>query len=131
MSVQVAGPDCRIERGARFVVREVFELALGALALAEKAGCEVAGKIGRDFDDGCLGSLANSCGASGIGLGQVGEAFLQARGVELVDGEYADAALSATGATDQKVPTAAGCIGQRRVKDLNKILVAIRASMEE
>ena len=76
MSVEVAGSDCGIERGARFVVREVLELALGALALAEKASCEVAGKIGRDFDDGCLGSLANSCGASGIGLGQVGEAFL-------------------------------------------------------
>jgi hypothetical protein len=40
-------------------------------------------------------------------------------GIELIDGKYPDAALRATGMTDQPLPTSTRGIRQRRVHYLN------------
>jgi hypothetical protein len=129
MRVEIAGSGCGIERGTWFVVREVLELALGAFAFAEKSGRELAGKIARDSGDRFLRAAPNSSGAIGVRVREFGEAFTKASGVELIDGEGADAAWSATWVTDEEVAAAASCVGESRVKDLDEFAVASGARM--
>jgi len=129
MRVEIAGPVSGIERGTWFVVREVFELALGALAFAEKSGRELAGKITRDSGDGFFRALANSSGAIGVRVREFGEAFAKASGVELIDGEGANAAWRATWMTDEEVAAAASCVGESNIEDLDEFVVASGARM--
>jgi len=52
------------------------------------------------------------------------EALAKSRGVELIDGECADAARSAAWAADQEVTASAGSVGESRVEDLDEFVVA-------
>jgi hypothetical protein len=124
MRVQVAGSSSGIERRARLVVGEIFEVALGSVAFAEKSGREFARKVARDSGEGFLRALANASGACGIGVREFGEAFAEACGVELIDSEDADAARSATWATEQEVASAAGGVGEGPVEDVDELMVA-------
>ena len=62
---------------------------------------------------------------------ELNETFTETSGVELVDGEGADAALRATWTTDQEVAAAATCVDESRVEDLNEFAVANWARMGE
>ena len=129
MRVEIAGPVSGIERGTWFVVREVFELALGALAFAEKSGVKFSGKVRRDSGDGFFCALTNSGGTLGIGPREFREPFAEASGVELIDGEGADAAWCATWMTDEEVAAASCCVGESGIEDLDKFAVASGARM--
>ena len=104
MRVEIAGSGCGIEHRTRFVVGEVFELALRALTFAEQSGREFTGKVGRDSGDGIARTLANACRAIGIGVREFGETFPKASGIELVDGEDADATGVQPGRQTRKSP---------------------------
>lgn len=112
MCVEVTGSGLRIERGTRFVIGEVFEPALCAWSLVEDAGLAIAGEVVGNSLEGFAGSLANPSRASRIGNVEFREALAQSGGVELVDGEDADAALRAAGATDEPMSGALCGVGE-------------------
>lgn len=60
MRVEIAGSGGRIKRRTRFVIGEVFELALGTLAFAEKSGSEFAGEVESDSCYRLFRALENS-----------------------------------------------------------------------
>jgi hypothetical protein len=59
-----------------------------------------------------------------ISLLQFGDATLQSAGIELIDGEHADATLGASGTAYQPWAAAACGIRQGCVYDLNKLSIA-------
>lgn len=120
--VEVAESGGRIEGGAGFVVGEVFKV--NGTIFVEKAGAGVAGKIGSEAVDGLAGAEAEGGGAFGIGGIEERKAFAEADGVELGDGEDADAALGASGSTQEPGAGAAGSVGDGGVDDLNELRIA-------
>jgi hypothetical protein len=60
-------------------------------------------------------------GAGGVGLGEGGEAFAEAGGVLLRDGEDSDAALGAAGAADEVLAAAGGGGGEGGGYDLDEV----------
>ncbi len=125
--VEVAESGGRIEGGAGFVVGEVFKV--NGTIFVEKAGAGVAGKIGSEAVDGLAGAEAEGGGAFGIGGIEERKAFAEADGVELGDGEDADAALGASGSTQEPGAGAAGSVGDGGVDDLNELRIAEESAM--
>ncbi len=120
--VEIAESGGGVESGTELVVGEVFEES-GA-GFVEQAGAGISGKIGSDAREGLLGAPADGCGALRIGRVEGGEAFTQAGGVELRDGEYADAALGASGSAFEPCAGAARGVGNGGVDDLDELGVA-------
>jgi hypothetical protein len=79
-------------------------------ALAKQASLRIARKVGRDSAERSLCATKDARGALWIMTFEFCETFAETSGVELVNGKCADAALRATGTTDQEVAAAAGCV---------------------
>jgi hypothetical protein len=131
MCIQITSSCARIERRTRLIVSEVFEFALGALALAEESGRKIAGKVGRNSRDRLLSAPANTIRAFRVGVIKLGKAFTEASRVQLIDREHADATSSASRTTGKKLSAAQRGVSEGRVKDLDKLPVANGARMEE
>jgi hypothetical protein len=110
--VEVAGAGGGVEDGAGLVVGELFKEGGGLLVFGEDAigggivGVASSGKPRVEAGERGGDAGVDAGGSGGVGLGQGGEAFAEAGGVLLRDGEDSDAALGAAGAAD-KVRTAA------------------------
>jgi hypothetical protein len=59
-----------------------------------------------------------------VGLGEFGESFAQSNRIEGIDGEDADAALAATGMTDEPFAAAASGVGESGIDDLDEFVIA-------
>ncbi len=102
--VEVAGAGGEVEDGAGLVVGELFEEDGGFVVFVEDAGGEVAGEPWVEAGEG-LGYALRGCAALFRGrLVRAGEAFAEAGGVFVGDGEDADAALGAAGMADEMWP---------------------------
>jgi hypothetical protein len=101
--VEIAGSGVGIEDGAGFVVGEVFEgfflLRLGE----EQAGGWVSREVGKEARTRRRSARADAFGYGGVGRCQ---AFVELLGIELRDGEHADAALMAAGSTGEPITRA-------------------------
>lgn len=95
--IEVAGAGGGIENGTELVVGEVFKGAGGLLVLGEDAGGDVAGETGVKTPERGSYPLAQAEGSAGIGYGKEFEALAEASRVLMGDGEYAMAALGASG----------------------------------
>ncbi len=122
--VEVAESGGGVESGTGLVIGEVFEES--GTGFVKQASAGISGEIGSDAREGLLGAPADGCGALRIGRVEGGEAFTQAGGVELGDGEYADAALGASGSAFEPSAGAAGSVGNGGVDDLDELGVAGR-----
>jgi hypothetical protein len=58
-----------------------------------------------------------------LALFKFGKSSSQTKGIELVDGENADTALSASRAADEPMPASSGHIGERSTHDLDQLLI--------
>jgi hypothetical protein len=124
--VEVAGSGGRIEDGAGLVVGEVFVARVG---LVELTGGGVAGEVRFEALDGFGGAAADGGGFfRGFGF-EGGEAFAEADGIELVDGEDSDAALGAAEAAVQPISGSTGRVGGGGVDDLDELLVFERGGL--
>ncbi len=97
-------PVVEVEDGAGFVVGELFEEDGRFVVFGEDAGGEVAGEPGVEAGEGFGYACVDACGAWWVGWVEDGEAFAEAGGVLVGDGEDADAALGAAGAADEVGP---------------------------
>ena len=98
--VEVAGAVVEIEDGTGFVIGKLFEEDGGFVVLAEDAGGEVAGEPGVEAGEGVGYTGADTGGFGWVLLGEGFEAFAEAVGILVADGEDADAALGAAGFAD-------------------------------
>jgi hypothetical protein len=120
--IEVAEAGGGIEDGTGLVIGEGVE-CLGASGIDE-AGVRVAGKSGGEPGDGLPDTDAEPGGAGGIVEVEGSEAGAETGGVELRDGEDADAALGASGSAEEMGAGAAGSVGNGSVDDLDKLGVA-------
>jgi hypothetical protein len=118
--VEVAGAGGEVEDGAGLVVGELFEEDGGFVVFVEDAGGEVAGDPGVKAGEGVGYAGVEAGGFGGVGLLERAETFAEAVGVLLRDGEDADAALIAAGATDEMWAGAESGVYEGRVYDLNE-----------
>src|SRR5580698_1122227 len=84
----------------------------------EQAGGGISREIAAEPSSCCLDAKLDAMGDGRIGGGQSGS---QCFGVELRDGEDADAALVATGFAGEPLPGAGGGIGEGGVQDGEKL----------
>jgi hypothetical protein len=59
---------------------------------------------------------------------EIGQSLTQSRRIQLIDGEYANATLRASGATHEPLATTFGCVSQCGVNDLDQGAVADQQS---
>ena len=67
---------------------------------------------------------------SGPEFRQISESAPQTQGIELIDGKNSDAALRATRPADKPFAAAAGCLFERRVNDLDQLLIVSQNLLE-
>jgi hypothetical protein len=113
----------RIERGARLIVGEIGEASLGVFSFVEQAARGIAGELRRQTGYRLASALPHPRCTLRRLLLKVGKSSAQASGIELIDGESADAALRATGAAGQPMSASAGHVGERGVDDLDQLLI--------
>ena len=118
--VEVAGAVIEVEDGAGFVVGELFEEDGGFVVFAEDAGGEVAGEPGVEAGEGVGYSCADAGGFGWVLLSESFEAFAEAVGVLVANGEDADAALGASGFADEVMAAALVGVGDGGVYDLDE-----------
>jgi hypothetical protein len=123
MLVEIAGAGGKVENGAGFVVGELFEEDGGFVVLVEDAGGTVAREPGVEAGEGVGHSCVDARGFFWICFFKEGEAFAEARGVLVRDGEDSDAALGAAGFADEMLATALVGVGHGCVYDLNEGLL--------
>lgn len=120
MLVEVAGAMFKVEHRARLVIGELFEEDGSFVVFVEDAAVHIAGKPRIEAGKRIGNSIANSCGAVGVGLGEGLEAVTETSRVFMSDGEDANAALRASGFADKVMAAATIGISYRRVYDLNQ-----------
>jgi len=86
----------------------------------------VAGEFWNEAGDGLLGALTDCGGAFGLSRVEGSQTSAETGGVELRDGEDADAALGAAWTAEEHGAGAAGGIGNGGVDDLDEMHVAVR-----
>ncbi len=124
--VELAESSVRVEHGTRLVIGEALETLRGLVPIVQYSADGITGKILSDTGHRMASPPTNCRGACGIAAFQVSEASLQAKCIELIDREGANAALRASGAAGEPLPTRASRVGQRRVDDLYQLLIACR-----
>jgi hypothetical protein len=123
MLVEVAGAMFEVEYGAGLVVGELFEEDGGFIVLVENAGGSVSGKPWIEPGKGVCYAGVNAGGSVWVCLFEGEEAFTEACGVLVSDGEDADAALRTARFADQMVAAAGGGGGQGGIYDLDEGLL--------
>ncbi len=71
-------------------------------------------------------TLSNPFSTRWVAAFQLQQSMLEPKSIERADGEYADAALSASRPTGQPISTSTRSVGKGSVDNLNKLLVARR-----
>lgn len=122
--VQIAQAGGGIENGAKLIVGEILESC--SAGGVEKTSARVAREIGAEAGDGCAAAGADSLGALRIRVVQSRETGTEPGGIELGDGEDADAALSASGGTAEMRAGAASGVSDSGIDDLNEVGVVRR-----
>ena len=107
---------------AGLVVGVFLEERGGLLVFAKNAGGGVAGKPGVEAGEGGGDALLDAGGAVGVGLGEGSEAFAEACGVFVRDGENSDAALGAAGAADEVRAAAKSGGGESSGDNLDQVV---------
>lgn len=120
MLVEVAGAVFEVKHGTGLIVGELFEEDGGFVVFVEDAGVAVAGEPGVETGEGVGYSFADAGCALGVGFVEVFEAFAEAGGVFMCDGEDADAALRAAGAADEVCAAPVVGVGYGGVYDLDE-----------
>jgi hypothetical protein len=85
----------------------------------------VSRKILREAKQRFPRSLSHKSGAIWRTLLKLSQASAQANSVELIDGEYSDAALRASGTTEQPLAASSRRIGKGSVDNLNQSFILI------
>ena len=116
--IEIAGAVFKVENGAGFVVGELFEEDGGFVVLVEDAGGTVAREPGVEAGEGVGHSCVDARGFFWICFFKEGEAFAEARGVLVRDGEDSDAALGAAGFADEVGAATERCGCEGSVDDL-------------
>jgi hypothetical protein len=119
MFVEIAGSSIEVEDGAGLVVGELFEEDGGFVVLVENAGSDVAGEPWIETGEGGGYPGVDACGSLRVGLLEGVEAFAEAGGVLVCDGEDSDAALGAAGVADEVRASALVGVGYCGVYDLD------------
>jgi hypothetical protein len=128
MRVKIAGSSFRIECRARFIVGEVFELALSPFALVEASGGAFSRKVGLDLGERLLSAGSDPSCASWVRTIKFSETFAESSRIELIDRECTDAALRASWTTDEKLTASTRRVGKSRVENLDQFVVSSGAS---
>ena len=121
--VEVAGSSRWIQRGAGFIVDEIFQESLGVV-IGKGSGAGIPGKSWRQADYRCASADANGFGALWVATRKVGEPLLKPGRVQLGDREDAHAALRTAGAADQPLAASPRSIGECSIEDLYEFLVS-------
>ena len=119
--VQIAGAVIRIEDGAGFVIRKLFEKDGLVVVFRENAGSDVAGEPRVETLDGGGNAFSDAKGAGRIGFVKEFETGAEACGILVGDGEDSDSALRAAGSADQVRAAAEGSVGECCIDDLDEI----------
>lgn len=120
MLVEVAGAVFEVERGAGFVVGELFEEDGGFVVFVEDAGGDVAGEPGIEASEGVCNSFANSGCTFGAGSGEGFDSFPETSRIFIGDREDSYTALRASGFADEMCAAAMVGVGHGSVYDLDE-----------
>lgn len=122
-AVKVADASGRVQDRAGLVVGEILEALLRDIVDPEMTAGGVAGEVWGKPCYGLGDALLDALGAGWIRLGHVGQAILQARGIEAADGEDPMTARGAAGVADKMRAAPASGVGQSGVGDLDQLRV--------
>jgi len=124
--VQFAQPSLRIEHGTWLIISKIFKALASLLALAQDSGRGISGETFRQAGDRIPSAFADRRGTLGIAGLQLCQPPSQSQGIELIDGESANAALRAPRTAHEPFSAPACGVGQRGVNDLNQLLIPRR-----
>jgi hypothetical protein len=126
--VEFTGPGGGVEHGTRLVVGKVipaFAIVV-VIGFIEQAGGGIARVFGGKAGDGIESAFADAGGAVGVGLFGICKTVLEAKRVELIDGEHPVATVRATGTAGQPFAAALHGVGEGGVDDLDELLISWR-----
>lgn len=121
--VKIAGPCQRIEDRTSLVVGEFSEALFGFVAFIERSSHWIARKIFRQSSYRITRTLFDPLRPLPVLVFQVSQAFLQTKGIQLIDREDANAALRASRTAYQPLAASSCSIGERCVDDLDQLSV--------
>jgi hypothetical protein len=109
--IELTKSSFRIERWTRLIVRELSKALFRLLAFVQQAASWITGKIMRQPGNRFPSALPHASCTLRRALVQFRKSFSEADSIELIDGKHSDAALRASGTTDEPISASARSVG--------------------